>query len=105
MSSVAGLLSNLRSHDPISCIFWLLHSDVHEARVTSVLEYLSSMVAALKPLHQPANEQRGDLENFSLIEHNLKKGKLHVRFMRRNGRVRVMLTSLLSLSGSFFSTD
>ncbi|XVF31599.1 hypothetical protein REPUB_Repub17cG0005000 [Reevesia pubescens] len=90
MSSVAGLLSNLRSHDQISSIFWLLHSDLHEARVTSVLEYLSSMVASLEPLHQPANGQRGDLENFSLIEHNSKKGKLRVRFKRRNGRVRAM---------------
>ncbi|XVE71400.1 hypothetical protein DITRI_Ditri10aG0147300 [Diplodiscus trichospermus] len=91
VSSVAGLLSNIRSHDQISSIFWLLHSDVHEARVTAVLEYLSSMVASLEPLPLPANGQRGDLENFSLIEHNLKKGKLHARFKRRNGRVCVML--------------
>ena len=39
--------------DQISSIFWLLHSDVHEARFTAVLEYLSSMVASLEPLHQP----------------------------------------------------
>ncbi|XP_022759255.1 elongator complex protein 5 isoform X1 [Durio zibethinus] len=91
MSSVSGLLSKLRSHDQVSSIFWLLHSDLHEAKVTAVLEYLSSMVAGLEPLHQPANGQRGDMENFSLIEHNLKKGKFHVRFKRRNGRVRVML--------------
>ncbi|XVF20793.1 hypothetical protein REPUB_Repub12eG0033700 [Reevesia pubescens] len=56
MSSVAGLLSNIRSHDQISSIFWLLHSDLHEARVTVVLEYLSSMVASLEPLHQPSEE-------------------------------------------------
>ncbi|XWS47613.1 hypothetical protein CRYUN_Cryun14cG0167200 [Craigia yunnanensis] len=90
MSSVAGLLSNLRSHDQVSSIFWLLHSDLHEAKVTAVLEYLSSMVASLEPLHQPANGLRVDLENFSLVEHNSKKGKFHVRFKRRNGRVRVM---------------
>ncbi|TYH37709.1 hypothetical protein ES332_D12G059100v1 [Gossypium tomentosum] len=90
VSSVARLLSNLRSHDHISSIFWLLHSDLHEARVTAVLEYLSSIVASLEPSHQLANGQRGDLENFSLIKHNSKKGKFHVRFKKRNGRVRVM---------------
>ncbi|GMI73452.1 Elongator complex protein 5 [Hibiscus trionum] len=90
VSSVARLLSNLRSHDQISSIFWLLHSDLHKARVTAVLEYLSSMVASLEPSHQLANGQRGDLENFSLIEHNSKKGKFHVRFKKRNGRVRMM---------------
>ncbi|OMO80221.1 Histone acetylation protein 2 [Corchorus capsularis] len=90
MSSVASLLSNLRSHDQVSSVFWSLHSDLHEDRVTSVLEYLSSMVASLEPLHEPANGQRGDLEKFSLIEHNAKKGKFHARFKRRNGRVRLM---------------
>ncbi|KHG23543.1 ATP-dependent protease ATPase subunit HslU [Gossypium arboreum] len=72
--------------DQISSIFWLLHSDLHEARVTAVLEYLSSIVASLEPSHQLANGQRGDLENFSLIKHNSKKGKFHVRFKKRNGR-------------------
>ncbi|KAK8334651.1 hypothetical protein V6Z12_A09G000600 [Gossypium hirsutum] len=72
----------------ISRIFWLLHSDLHEARVTAVLEYLSSMVASLEPSHQLANGQRGHLENFSLIKHNSKKGKFHVRFKKRNGRQR-----------------
>ncbi|TYI08417.1 hypothetical protein ES332_A09G000500v1 [Gossypium tomentosum] len=72
--------------DQISRIFWLLHSDLHEARVTAVLEYLSSMVASLEPSHQLANGQRGHLENFSLIKHNSKKGKFHVRFKKRNGR-------------------
>ncbi|KAK8573256.1 hypothetical protein V6N13_100063 [Hibiscus sabdariffa] len=90
VSSVARLLSNLRSHEQISSIFWLLHSDLHKARVTAVLEYLSSMVASLEPSHQLANGQRGDLENFALIEHNSKKGKFHVRFKKRNGRVHVM---------------
>ncbi|XWS75473.1 hypothetical protein CRYUN_Cryun01aG0091600 [Craigia yunnanensis] len=98
MSSVAGLLSNLRSHDQISSIFWLLHSDVHEARFTAVLEYLSSMVASLEPLHQPENGQRGDLENFSSIKYNSQKGKFHVRFKWRNGRVRVMVQFSLQLS-------
>ncbi|PPR86050.1 hypothetical protein GOBAR_AA34641 [Gossypium barbadense] len=82
--------------DQISRIFWLLHSDLHEARVTAVLEYLSSMVASLEPSHQLANGQRGHLENFSLIKHNSKKGKFHVRFKKRNGRYAIIFTSLPS---------
>ncbi|KAB2043200.1 hypothetical protein ES319_D02G273900v1 [Gossypium barbadense] len=41
----------LKFADQISSIFWLLHSDLHEARVTAVLEYLLSLVASLEPLH------------------------------------------------------
>ncbi|KAB2036419.1 hypothetical protein ERO13_D03G000201v2 [Gossypium hirsutum] len=37
--------------DQISSIFWILHSDLHEARVTAVLEYLLSLVASLEPSH------------------------------------------------------
>ncbi|KAB2011128.1 hypothetical protein ES319_D10G293800v1 [Gossypium barbadense] len=37
--------------DQISSIFWLLHSDLHEVRVTAVLEYLLSLVASLEPSH------------------------------------------------------
>lgn len=88
--TVAGLLSNLRSHEQISSIFWLLHSDLHEIKVTSALEYLSSVVASVEPLHQTAGGKRGDLENLSLLEQNFGKGKLQVRFKRRNGRVRVV---------------
>ncbi|KAJ6707638.1 ELONGATOR COMPLEX PROTEIN 5 [Salix viminalis] len=88
--TVAGLLSNLRSHEQISSIFWLLHSDLHEVKVTSALEYLSSVVASVEPLHQTAGGKRGDLENLSLLEQNFGKGKLQIRFKRRNGRVRVV---------------
>ncbi|KAM7279411.1 hypothetical protein ACFE04_006545 [Oxalis oulophora] len=90
MPAVAGLLSNLRTHDGISSIFWLVHSDLHDTRVTSSLEYMSSIVAILEPLIQSANVQKGDLENISLRDENFGKGKFHVRSKRRNGRVRVM---------------
>ncbi|KAF5737743.1 hypothetical protein HS088_TW13G00633 [Tripterygium wilfordii] len=93
-SSVAGLLSNLRSHDQVSCVFWLFHSDIHEDKATSILEYMSSMVASIEPLNQSANWKRGNLENFSLLEQNFGKGRLNVRFKRRNGRVRVLVISL-----------
>ncbi|XP_050269766.1 elongator complex protein 5 isoform X1 [Quercus robur] len=90
ISSVAGLLSNLRSNDRVSSIFWLSHSDLHEDRVTAVLEYMSSMVASIEPLNQSANGHRCNWESLPLLERNYWKGKFHVRFKRRNGRVRVM---------------
>ncbi|XP_062150593.1 elongator complex protein 5 isoform X1 [Alnus glutinosa] len=90
ISSVAGLLSNLRSNDQVSSIFWLSHSDLHEERVTAVLGYISSMVASVEPFNQSANGQRCNRENLSLLERNYCKGKFHARFKRRNGRVRVM---------------
>ncbi|XP_030952625.1 elongator complex protein 5-like isoform X1 [Quercus lobata] len=90
ISSVAGLLSNLRSNDGVSSIFWLSHSDLHEDRVTAVLEYMSSMVASIEPLNQSANGHRCNWESLPLLERNYWKGKFHVRFKRRNGRVQVM---------------
>ena len=88
--------------EQISSIFWLLHSDLHEVKVTSALEYLSSVVASVEPLHQTAGGKRGDLENLSLLEQNFGKGKLEVRFKRRNGRVRVVVSLFLLFSHSFF---
>nr|CAN60180.1 hypothetical protein VITISV_011366 [Vitis vinifera] len=113
LSSVANLLSKVRSHasrlkiaingvickldikkvydqNRISSTFWLLHSDLHEIRAIAALEYLSSMVGSLEPMNLSLNGQRGDLEKLSLLEQNSRKGKFHVRFKRRNGRVRVM---------------
>lgn len=84
--------------DQVSSIFWLLHSDLHEDRVTAVLGYVSSIVASVEPLNQSANGQTCNWENRSLLERNFWKGMLHVRFKRRNGRVRVMvISSSLSL--------
>lgn len=48
------------------------------------------MVGSLEPMNLSLNGQRGDLEKLSLLEQNSRKGKFHVRFKRRNGRVRVM---------------
>lgn len=90
MSSVAGLLSNLRSHDQVSCVFWLLHEDLHEIKVTAALEYMSSMLATIESTTRPTNIPSDNPENSSLIEQNFNRGKFHTRFKRRNGRVRVM---------------
>ncbi|KAH9675747.1 elongator complex protein 5 [Citrus sinensis] len=90
--------------DQVSSIFWLLHSDLHEIKFTSVLEYLSSMVASVEPFNQAAFGQRVDLENLSMLEQNFRKGKFHVRFKRRNGRVRVMCEEILvELAGIKFT--
>ncbi|KAK4260597.1 hypothetical protein QN277_003690 [Acacia crassicarpa] len=87
--SVSGFLSNLRCHDQISCIFGLLHSDLHDDKVPAALDYMSSMVANVEPFHHSFNGQRGNSEN-SLSEQSFTRGKFNVRFKRRNGRVRVM---------------
>ncbi|MED6181059.1 hypothetical protein PIB30_015976 [Stylosanthes scabra] len=87
VQSVASLLSNLRSHEQISCIFGLLHSDLHEERAVAVVEYTSSMVASVDPFHHSVDGQGSYLGNSS--RQNLTKGKFNVRCKRRNGRVRV----------------
>ncbi|KAI3451772.1 hypothetical protein Pfo_008437 [Paulownia fortunei] len=94
VSSVAALLSNLRGHDLVSSLFWLLHSDLHDTRATAALEYMSSMKATIKQMVQPVDGQRGNSENLSLLEHNLRRGKFCVHVKRRNGRVRVMFEEL-----------
>uniref|UniRef100_A0A7N2KX27 Elongator complex protein 5 n=2 Tax=Quercus lobata TaxID=97700 RepID=A0A7N2KX27_QUELO len=51
---------------------------------------MSSMVASIEPLNQSANGHRCNWESLPLLERNYWKGKFHVRFKRRNGRVQVM---------------
>ncbi|KAF2313783.1 hypothetical protein GH714_013371 [Hevea brasiliensis] len=88
--SAAAIFLAADANYQISCIYWLLHSDLHELRVTSSVEYMSSMVANVEPLNPSASGQRWDSENVSLLKQNFQKGKLNVRFKRRNGRVRLM---------------
>ncbi|XP_023770943.1 elongator complex protein 5 [Lactuca sativa] len=80
LSSVSSLINKLRSHAQVSSIFWLLHSDLHDIKTTSAFEYMSSMVANVKPLSTTTN-----------AEQNYKKGQFHASLKRRNGRVRVMV--------------
>lgn len=81
----------MMSADQISCMFGLLHSDLHDDRVAAALDYMSSMVANVEPFHHSFNGQRGNSEN-SLSEQSFTRGKFNVRFKRRNGRVRVMVS-------------
>ncbi|XP_057784137.1 elongator complex protein 5 [Salvia miltiorrhiza] len=94
VSSVASLLSELRSHGQVSSLFWLLHSDLHESRATAALEYMSSMKATLEQMVQPVDGLRGNSVSLSLMEHNLRRGKFSVHVKRRNGRVRMMVEEL-----------
>ncbi|KMT18562.1 hypothetical protein BVRB_2g026960 [Beta vulgaris subsp. vulgaris] len=86
LSSVAGLLSNIRCHEQVSCAFWLLHSDIHDLSVIAALEYMCSIVASVEGITQLKSGQQG----LFLLEQNLRKAKLRVRLKRRNGRVRLM---------------
>ncbi|KAK3150776.1 hypothetical protein QOZ80_3AG0237600 [Eleusine coracana subsp. coracana] len=85
--SISGLLSNLRSHDQVSSIFWLVHSDLHEPKVPQAFECLSTMVVCVEPaLVDPAcGESSGTM---SFLEQNYTKAKFIFRLKRRNGRVK-----------------
>lgn len=94
VQSISGLLSNLRSHDQISSIFWLMHSDLHETKFSRAFECLSTMVACVEPEVVDSvygEERRGDM---SFLEHNYSKAKFHVRLKRRNGRVKHLYEEL-----------
>ncbi|XP_051141527.1 elongator complex protein 5 [Andrographis paniculata] len=94
ISSVAALLSKLRSNDRVSSLFWLFHSDLHETPVTAAIEYLSSMKATIDPTVPLVDQQGGSSENLSAMEQNLRRAKFCVRVKRRNGRVRMMVEEL-----------
>lgn len=85
---VAGFISNIRSQGQVSCMIWLLHTDLHEPRSTTVIEYVSSIVASLEPMVQTTEGKRGSENLFTLGRHS-QKGRFHVRLKRRNGRVKL----------------
>lgn len=95
LTSVAGLLSSIRSHELVSSAFWLLHSDIHDTSTNATLEYMSSMVANVEVVNHLKSGQQGNSDSLSLLEQNVRKGKLRVRFKRRNGRVRLMSEDIL----------
>ncbi|KAJ8458236.1 hypothetical protein OPV22_031162 [Ensete ventricosum] len=93
LPSVAGLLNNLRSNDQISCIFWLIHSDLHEPRVSAALAYVSTVVASVQPIMQLTDEHRSR-RDFLWLQKNSCKAKFCVRLKRRNGRVKLLAEEL-----------
>ena len=80
--------------DKVSSTFWLVHEDLHEEKVIAALEYMSSMVATVEPL-TPSPYVRESNLNTPYLEHSSTKGRFHVRIKRRNGRVRVIVKSLI----------
>ncbi|CAH2051337.1 unnamed protein product [Thlaspi arvense] len=90
MPLVSGLLTDLRSHAQVSSIFWSLNTDLHQEKVTNALEYVSTMKANLEPLCPSSDGKRNALENLFLVHQDFGKGRFHVRFKLRKGRVRVM---------------
>ncbi|XP_074287383.1 elongator complex protein 5 [Silene latifolia] len=96
LSSVAALLSNIRSNGQVSSAFWLLHSDLHNGSTSAAFEYMCSIVASVEGI----TPQRG----LSLFEQNVRKSMLRVRLKRRNGRVRLMSEEIsVEQSGVSFS--
>ncbi|XP_020583461.1 elongator complex protein 5 [Phalaenopsis equestris] len=89
LQSVASFISNLRSHGKVSVLLCLLHADLHEPKSTAAFEYMSSIIASLEPMVQITNGQNGS-ENLLWLGRNLHKGRFHVRFKRRNGRVKFL---------------
>lgn len=90
LSSVAGLLSSIRSHEQVSSTFWSMLSDVHDTSTVAALEYLSSIVASVEGVSQLKSALLGSSDGLPLLEQNARKSRFRVRFKRRNGRVRLM---------------
>ncbi|XP_013595393.1 PREDICTED: elongator complex protein 5 isoform X2 [Brassica oleracea var. oleracea] len=90
MPLVSGLLTDLRSHAQVSSLFWSLNTDLHQEKVTNALEYISTMKANLEPFCPSPDGKRNALENLFLAHQDFGKGRFHVRFKLRKGRVRVM---------------
>ncbi|URE09275.1 hypothetical protein MUK42_05792 [Musa troglodytarum] len=72
------------------CIFWLIHSDLHEPRFMRV----STMVASVQPIMQCTNRQTSP-SNLLWLEKSSHKEKFHVRLKCHNGRAKLLVSSLL----------
>uniref|UniRef100_A0A0D9VQV7 Elongator complex protein 5 n=1 Tax=Leersia perrieri TaxID=77586 RepID=A0A0D9VQV7_9ORYZ len=94
VSSISSFLSNLRSHDQISSIFWLIHSDLHEPKISRAFECLSTMVASLEPAVVDSVHEEEITGNVSSLEENYSKAKFNFRLKRRNGRVKHLYEEL-----------
>ncbi|KAJ3683988.1 hypothetical protein LUZ61_013152 [Rhynchospora tenuis] len=100
LPSVLQLLSNLRSHDKILSLFWLIHTDLHEPKVISSFEYISTMVASLEPIVQLPDYANTNSPSITSLDENYSKAKFNVRLKRRNGRVKLLCEELLIEQGS-----
>lgn len=81
----------------VSSLFWSLNTDLHQEKVTNALEYISTMKANLEPFCPSSDGKRNALENLFLVHQDFGKGRFHIRFKLRKGRVRVMVSFSLAL--------
>lgn len=64
--------------DQVSALMWLVHAELHEERVVTGLEYLTTTVIHLEPqMHLPS---------LSKVV-NLRRGRIRIRTKKRTGRV------------------
>ncbi|KAJ4755724.1 Elongator complex protein 5 [Rhynchospora pubera] len=101
LPSVLQLLTNLRCHEKISSLFWLIHTDLHEPKVISSFEYISTMIASLQPIVQLPDYANANISaSITSLEENYSKAKFNLRLKRRNGRVKLLCEELLIEQGS-----
>ena len=67
----------------VSSMMWMVRSDLHEPRICAALDYLSTMVAILEP----------DMNKHGSAS-CLYSGRFHLRMKRRNGRLKIIVSSL-----------
>lgn len=85
---IAKFLSTLRSHGEVSSILWLMHSDLHDSRTLSALEYISSTIISIEQYGRPVYGNNA-FEVASNAHYNVSNREaVRIRQKRRNGRVR-----------------
>uniref|UniRef100_J3LL38 Elongator complex protein 5 n=1 Tax=Oryza brachyantha TaxID=4533 RepID=J3LL38_ORYBR len=94
VSSISSFLSNLRSHDQISSIFWHIHSDLREPKFSRAFECLTTMVASSEPVVVDSVHEEEIPGDVSFLEENYSKANFYVRLKRRNGRVKHLYEEL-----------
>ncbi|CAM6026088.1 unnamed protein product [Sphagnum balticum] len=84
VAAITNFLSALRSHEQVSALMWVVHGDLHEARVVASLEYVATTVIHIKPqIHLP-----GQMLETQHKRETRRHGRIYVRQKKRNGRVR-----------------
>lgn len=84
VAAITNFLSALRSHEQVSALMWVVHGDLHEARVVASLEYVATTVIHIKPqIHLP-----GQMLETQHKRETRRYGRIYVRQKKRNGRVR-----------------
>ncbi|KAH7301247.1 hypothetical protein KP509_23G017400 [Ceratopteris richardii] len=86
LESVAKFINNLRSNGIVSSLVWMLHSELHDAKVMKSFEYISSMNISIEQLKAAVRQTDKSLQ--MVANKCFSEGILTLRHKRRNGRVR-----------------